>query len=380
MIAELIFWLCAGVIAFTYAGYPLVLALLAALKPRPAPPEVTDWPAISVLIVAHDEEAGILDKVQNVLACDYPADRIEVIVCSDGSTDGTNGLVEACDDPRVHLAASPEQVGVNEAFALGAERAGGEVLLMTDAAGLFEPDAIRAAARHFADPKVGLVSGRISHEAPRRSGLGVGYRAYWLVEMGVKALESRLGLAAVVVGAFEMVRTSAYVPIPSLYSNDMGAPLYAHSLGCLCRCEPDAVLVGEPKSTLGQEFARRVRIVVRAWPSLFHMMRLVPPHRDLGSWLALLGHKYLRWLTWAFMLGALAANAFLLGRGLYRVLFYVQAGVYAAALVGWALAAASVRVKPFWIPFYFCLLQAAAMVGFFQALFGRRIRTWKPTD
>jgi cellulose synthase/poly-beta-1,6-N-acetylglucosamine synthase-like glycosyltransferase len=380
VIAEVVFWTCLAIIAMTYAGYPVVLGLLALTRRRPAPVVPDPWPKVTALVVAFNEERQILNKVRNILENGYPADRIEVIVCSDGSTDRTNELVETFGDGRVRLAASPKNIGVNEAFALGAARASGDLLLMTDSGGLFEEGAIRTAVCHFADPKVGFVSGRIVFENPLKSSIGSGYRAYWLIETGVRQLESRLGLGVVTVGAFEMIRKAAYIPVPSRFNNDIAAPMYAHSLGYLCRFEPQAVLVTAQRKTPKQDFGRRVRIAVRAWSTIPYLASIVPILRNLGSWAALLCHKYLRYVTWVFMLGTLVANVMMLDSFFYQATLVSQAVAYAAALAGWGLAAAGGRSRLLTVPFYFCLLQAAGMVGLMQTLLGRRVGTWKPVD
>ncbi len=380
MIAEIIFWVCVAMIVLPYVGYPLLIGLLAALKrPRPIP-ETTDWPMISVLICARNAEEVICEKIRNVLASDYPGEKLEVIVCSDGSGDDTNKLAGEYPDPRVHLAASPTNIGKNATMALGAAQARGELLLQVDYNELLAPEAIRSAASHFADPKVGIVTGRIIHEDPLKTSVASGYRAYWLIEDGVRLLESRLGLGVVVLGAFEMIRRQAYLPIPSEFSNDMGAPMYANSLGYLCRYEPRAVQTAEQRKTPPQEVRRRVRMVVRAWSSIPYMLGIIPFFKNLGGWLALLTHKYLRWLTWVFMIGLLAANALLLDRLFYQVTFWVQAAAYAMALLGWLLARLGIRVRVLSMPFFFCLLQVGAAIGLVKALRGERIGTWKVED
>ncbi len=381
MAAQVVFWFCVGMIAFTYAGYPLLLALLVVMKGRPAaPPEPVEWPKITALVVAYNEEQQIREKVRNILENGYDADRLEVIVCSDGSTDKTNELIGSYGDPRVRLEASPVNVGVNAAFALGAAQAGGDILLLTDSGGLFQEGAIRTAARHFADAKVGFVGGRIVFENPLKSSIGSGYRAYWLVEAGVRQLESRLGIGVVTVGAFEMIRRAAYIPVPSRFNNDIAAPVYAHSLGFRCRFEPQALLVTAQRKTPRQDFQRRVRIAVRAWSTIPYLLGIVPFFKDLGSWTALLCHKYLRYVTWAFMFGILGANLALLDSRFYQAALAAQGLAYGLALAGWFLAAVGIRVRPLSVPFYFCLLQAAGMVAFVQWLCGRRVETWKPVD
>ena len=379
MIAEILFWVAAGLAAYTYAGYPLALALAVLVRGKPRAPEAREWPKVTALVVAHNEADRIAGKVRNILENGYPGD-LEVIVCSDGSTDRTNEIVEAFGDPRVHLAASPSNIGVNEAFALGAKQATGEVFLMTDSGALFEPGALGTAARHFADREVGFVSGRIVFENPLGSAIGSGYRSYWSIETGVRRLESHLGLGVVTVGAFEMVRRDAYISVPSRVSNDLIAPMYAHSLGLKCRYEPDALLVTPQKKSPGQDFARRIRMAVRGWSSLSYIRKHVPPLRNPGSWLALISHKYLRWGAGMFLIGLFAANALTLNDRFYQVTFALQVLAYGSALVGWALSARGKHVQPFSAAFYFCLLHLAGLAGLLQALLGRRIATWKPVD
>jgi len=279
----------------------------------------------------------------------------------------------------VKLVTASTQIGVNEVTALGAHLATGEIFLLTHAKTAFEPGAIQKLARHFADPRVGVATGRIVYRNPLGTAVGSGYKGYWLIESNVRALESRLGLGVVVAGSFEMVRREAYIAVPSLYSNDMTAPLYARSKGFLCRYEPGAVQYTDQKKRSDQEFSRRLRMAVRAWSSIPYMLRVVPFGKNVADWLVLISHKYLRWSSWLFMLLALAANAMLLdGSRLYLATFALQLVFYVAALLGWMVSALGCRQKLLWAPFYFCLLQAAALAGLVGALGGRRIGVWKP--
>jgi len=379
MAPRVIFWLCIGVIAFTYMGYPLILAVLGLIKGPARTPSPSQWPAISVLMGIRNEQGRILDAICNNLTNGYPDDRIEVIVCSDASTDDTDALVRQYGDPRVSLVRSDNQIGFNEVTALGARQAKGEVFLLTHAKTSFQPGAIGMLARHFADPKVGIATGRIVYRNPLGTAIGSGYKAYWTIEDAVRAMESRLGLGVVVVGAFEMVRRDAYLPIPSLYSNDMTAPMYARSRGYLCRCEPQAVQFTDQTNDNAQEFSRRLRMAVRAWSSILYMLKTVPFLGNAVDWLVLVCHKYLRWSTWLFMIATLLASAMLLEAGpIYQVCLGAQMAFYLAAGLGWMMSAAGCRQRPLWAPFYFCLLQAAAMAGLVQAVLGRRIGVWQP--
>ena len=379
MAAQIIFWIAVGMLFYIYLGYPLLLGLLVAVKGKPKPPEDGELPRLTVLVVAFNEEQGIIRKIENILGNGYPDDKIEIIVCSDGSTDDTNRLVEEYGDPRVRLVASPENIGVNGAFALGAREATGEVQLMTDSGGsLYEPGAILKAARYFTDPKVGFVSGNIMFENPNKSAIGSGYRSYWSVETQVRQMESHLGLLVVTVGIFEMIRRDAYLPIPSEFANDMAAPFYACSLGYKARYETEALAIAQQRKTPGQDLARRIRMAVRGWSSLPFLRRHVPMLRNVRLWGAMLSHKYFRWCTAIFLVAALVANAFLLDTLLYQITFAGQAFFYGLALIGWLLAIPGRRLQPFSLCFYFCLLQIAGLVGMVQALMGKRIGTWKP--
>lgn len=382
MIAAIVFWTAAGLLVYTYLGYPLVLRLLVLVKGRQRRPdtEADVLPRVTALVVAHNEEAGILDKINNILDNGYPDDRIEVIVCSDGSTDRTNDLVENHGDPRVRLAASPTNVGVNEAFSMGARLATGNVFLMTDSGGMFRQGAILTAARHFADPRVGLVSGNIYYENRNQSAIGSGYHGYWFIETGVRQLESDLGFSIVTVGIFEMIRKEAYLSVPSQYNNDMAAPIYAWSLGYSCRYEPDAVAVAIQKKTPSQDMQRRIRMAVRGWSSMPFILKHVPLCRHLRIWAALISHKYLRWAGGFALLSLFVANAFLLDHLFYQIAFAGQAAFYLAGLAGWLLASRGKRVGPISLCFYFCLLQLGGMIGLIQTLAGRRYGVWKPVE
>jgi len=380
MIPAMILQFCLAVIIYTYIGYPLVLLFLAFFCPKRELPEMEDWPKISVLMAVHNEAERIHDAIRNNLENGYPHDKIELIVCSDGSTDDTNALVQQYEDPRVRLAVSPEQIGVNEVVALGAKQATGDIFLLTHAKAAFEPGAIQRLARLFADPKMGVATGRILYRNPLKSSVGSGYTAYWSIETRVRELESRLGIGVVVVGAFEMIRREAYLPVPSQYNNDMIAPTYACSKGFRAGFDKDALLVATQKKSPTEEFARRLRMAIRGWSSVPYTLSVIPFFSSLKCWFALISHKYLRWSTWAFMMGAFIANGLLWSFPVFRALFILQVVFYAMAAAGWLLARMRIRIRLLSMPFYFCLLQVAGMVGLIQALCGKRLAVWKPVN
>jgi len=379
MTAKIVFWLAAGLLFYTYAGYPLLLGLLCLVRRKKGMPEMKDWPSLSILVVAFNEEQQIARKLQNVLSCNYPKDLLEVIVCSDGSTDRTNQIVSNSDDPRIKLAATNDNRGVNEAFANGAKLAKGDVLVMTDSGGLFEPDALRIAVSHFADPTVGCVNGLFDHTNPGDKPVASGYRSYWAVETAVRLLESRLGVGCVIVGAFQVIRRELYRPIDSSLTNDIIVPMEVCARGFRVVYEPKAIVRAPQAKNTKQEFKRRVRVAVRGWSTLPSLLRVVPFWKTPGNWLVLISHKYLRWLTGLLMVALLASNACLLDLPLFRWTLLLQGLFYGVALAGWGVAVLAPKTPQLLIlPYYFCLLHTAGIIGLARALARQHIRTWKP--
>jgi cellulose synthase/poly-beta-1,6-N-acetylglucosamine synthase-like glycosyltransferase len=377
--AEIVFWSFAFLLFYTYLGFPLALAFFCLFK-RPKPlPEMKEWPHVSVLVVAHNEQDQIRRKIENIFSCDYPPDRLEVVVCSDGSTDRTNEIVTNFGDPRVKLAATQENRGVNEAFAHGTALVAGDLLLMTDSGGLFEPQALKTALRYFADPTVGVVNGLFDHANPEGKPIAGGYRSYWAIETLVRLLETRLGYGCVIVGAFEIIRRQLYRPISSDLTNDMIVPMELYAQGFRTVYEPRAIVRAPQKKDAGQEFNRRARVAVRGWCSLPVILKHVPVWKTPMNWLVLWSHKYMRWLTGLLLIGLLVTNVLLWHHAVYAWLLVAQGVFYAAAAAGLLLSMVLPRIpKMLVLPYWFCLVQAAGIKGLWEAVRGRRISTWKP--
>lgn len=366
-----VFWAAAGLIAYTHAGYPLLLALLARLR-RPIPWPAADLPRVSLVIAAHDEAGVIEEKVRNVLALDYPADRLELIVASDGSTDGTATLACAAagDDKRVRVM-DLDRRGKVRAQDAAVDAAAGEILAFSDANALWERDALRALVRPFADRRVGYACGCLTYLAPDGSNQeGV----YWRYENAVRALESRLASVTAGNGAIYAVRREAYLRLDPRTSHDLSFPFNLVKRGWRAVYEPAARAVERPVATLEGEFRRKRRMMSHAWPAVLGGGLLDP--RGYGPLYALeiYSHRALRYATPLLHLVALGANVALLSRGgLYVATLAAQLAVPAAAL----LTRAGGRPRLFALCRYYLLMTASPAAGLWDWARHGTPETWE---
>lgn len=373
-----IFWGSAALLAYVHVVVPLLLRTLAAfLRREPLRGSASDLPTVSVVIAARNEEKHMRAKIENTLALDYPADRIEVLVTSDASTDGTAAAVRSFVDPRVRLHELPERAGKAQAQNVSAGLARHEILFFTDATTMHPPEALLRLVRGLADPSVGCVTGRVVF---RRDAGAVsrGLEHRFAFEMGSR---SALGDVYSLLGAQDCIYAmprAGYLPVrPDLDGGFVG-PLLMLEKGLRTRYEPEAVaLVDRPPPNLRSEFDRRSRIVLQGLRGTWSVARLLNPLRHARLSWALWSTRLLRWLTPVFLLGALAANLALLDRPFYRWMLALQATFYMLAAVG-ALLARSGRGAPAFIalPFYFCLLAAAAVAGLARLARGETGQVW----
>jgi len=217
--AAWLFWISVALVAYVYAGYPLALALLARLRPKPGWKPPDDLPAVTLVIAAYNEEDVIARKLENSLGLDYPSDRLQIIVAADGSSDSTAEIVRSYSDRGVELSYSPERMGKSAAVGRALSLARGDVVVLSDANNLYAADALRLLVAPFADPRVGAVSGAkvVSGE---EGGVGESEGAYWRYESFIKAQETRLGSCTGACGEILAVRRELLEPPPASVIND----------------------------------------------------------------------------------------------------------------------------------------------------------------
>jgi cellulose synthase/poly-beta-1,6-N-acetylglucosamine synthase-like glycosyltransferase len=374
--ARIIFWLAAFLLFYVYAGYPLLLALIGLFVRRPRP-DAGYTPRISVLIAAYNEEEAIERKIQQTLALEYPADKVEVLVLSDCSTDRTDEIVKAFPDSRVRLVRMPERRGKTFAQNVGVKEATGDVIIFSDATAIYHPKALLYLACNYQDASVGAVSGRYQYFDPgEQSPTGLGSVAFWNYENLIKKLQSAIRTITGCCGCIYSVRKEAYTELPADIISDLVQPLQAIRKGYRVVFEDRALAYEETTQSTSEEFSMRVRVVTRAMRGLLSVSDLLKPWKFAWPAFQLWSHKIMRWMVPLFLIAIFAANLALIDFRFYRFTLAVQLFFYAAALLN-TLLPLHRQWKPLGIPLFFCTLNAAALVSMLEICRGRKYVTWQ---
>jgi cellulose synthase/poly-beta-1,6-N-acetylglucosamine synthase-like glycosyltransferase len=376
--AEVIFWLSVAALFYTYAGYPLLLALVSSLRPQKVRRgEFT--PTVSVIITAYNEERDLAAKLENTLALDYPRELLETIVASDCSTDRTDEIVREFAGRGVRLHRQSERLGKTAAQNAAVELARGEIILFSDATSLYQPNAVRAMMPSFVDSSVGCVAGRLEYVDGSDSDVGRGARSYWSYETFLKRHESRVGSLIGASGCLYAVRRSAYVPLYHEACSDfiIATKMVEQSLRAVY--EPNAVCTEQTNRQSDKELKMRVRIIAQTFTDLWrHRAMLNPLHSGFYG-VQLLSHKVMRYLVPFFLMGLFVASAVLApGSLVYRLAFAAQAAGYACPAIAWALDRVGIRSRLLAFPQYFMLTNLASLIACYQFLRGERYARWEP--
>jgi glycosyltransferase involved in cell wall biosynthesis len=378
--ARIVFWAATAFLAYTYAGYPLLTALWARTRQRRVRKKPIT-PRVSLVVAAYNEAAGIGAKIENLLAIDYPKESLEVLVASDGSTDGTDAIVARYAPRGVQLLSLPRR-GKLHALDAAVNRTRGDILVFSDANTHFDPQALRLLVRNFADPEVGGVCGNQRH-VKRRGGdtSGDGERLYWSYDKALKALESRCGSIVAADGAIYAIRRSLYQRPPhAAATDDFVLSTAVIEQGARLVYEPEAVAWENATDDARGEFSRKVRIVTRGWRGIILRRQLLDPRRSGFYAVVLWSHKVFRRLA-PVALVALFVSSLLAARHgpVYAWIAAAQLAFYALAVLGALLRGmAAGRHRGLYAPFFFVLANAAALVALLQMLRGRRIESWQP--
>jgi cellulose synthase/poly-beta-1,6-N-acetylglucosamine synthase-like glycosyltransferase len=380
-----LFWLASAIVGWTYVGFPAVVLLRARLRPRPhTTADIT--PSVSIIIAAHDEAASIGERVDNLLALDYPIDCLEVVVASDGSTDGTAAIAGRRGDRRVRALDLP-RVGKATALNSAVAASTGSILVFSDANTAFQPDAVRTIVRSFADPEVGGVAGNQVYRSaasgrgdPDATAAGAGERQYWDIDRMVKQAESLGGNVISATGALYALRRELFRPVPDGVTDDFTTSTQVVRQGRRLVFEPDAVAVEPVAGSSKREYGRKVRIMTRGLRGVAFARELLDPRRFGFYSLQLLTHKVLRRLMAVPLLVIALVTPSLIGAGpVYRLAAVGQALVYGLGAVGLALRDHPAGRRPwFAIPAFFCLVNIASLHALANLATGRRIDRWQP--
>jgi cellulose synthase/poly-beta-1,6-N-acetylglucosamine synthase-like glycosyltransferase len=385
--AKYVFWASFLLVAHTYLLYPIVLFLAYSLvqirrdwhylrsrrDSRSPSQSAMHLPPVTLIIAAYNEEASLRDKLDNIRRLDYPRDRLQVIVVSDGSTDRTNDILRAAADAEIQCIFLPTRGGKASALNHAVGEARHDVLIFSDAATLFAPSALRHLARHFADPRVGVVCGSLHFEASAESRQTEG--VYWTYESMLRLMEARIGATLTASGAIYALRRCCYPRLPAdTVLEDLVIPMNARKLGYRVLYDPEAVGTDFAASSVAGEFTRRVRVATGSFRALGQVVRT--PLGPVTAF-AFFSHKFLRWILPLPLIALLVSSGLLWDRPLYRAIFLGQLGFYLWATLGFLFRQRLQRLRFGLLGYYLLAIHLAFLVGFIHFLRGRKATAWQ---
>lgn len=374
-----LFWAAIALVLYTYLLFPLLL-LLRGLIWRQRYHSAPITPSVSLIIAAYNEANNIGAKLDNALAMDYPRDRLEVLVASDGSNDGTNTIVQEYATRGVRLLALPRQ-GKAAALNTAVMQAQGEILVFSDANSMYVPDAIHALARPFADPKVGGVAGNQCYRKKNNSRVtNAGEHSYWNFDRKLKQLQSEAGNAISATGAIYAIRRSLFQPAPDGVTDDFTISTGVIVQGYRLVFAPDAIAYEEVAASSRREFGRKVRVMTRGLRAVVLRRELLNPLRYGFYALQLFSHKVLRRLVVFPLLLLFLVSPFLWSMGLfYQLATLAQLAFYSFGAAGiWLGDSRLGKKKIFALPAFFCMVNTAALVATINLVRGHQINRWEP--
>ncbi len=396
---EILFWACMALIFYTYLGYGAVLAAMVSLQRlikgrRPLPDEHapdSQWPEVSLVVAAFNEEGWIENKIRNHLEIDYPAGKLHHVIITDGSDDRTPELARAFGRVEVHH--QPERQGKIAAVHRVMPLLKTPIVVFTDANTLLNRESVKRIVRHFRDPKVGAVAGEkrvqmSSSDAAHAAGEGI----YWKYESLLKHLDSELYSVVGAAGELFSIRLELYEPVPKdTIIEDFVLTLGIARKGYRVVYEPEAYAVEGPSASVPEELKRKIRIAAGGLQAIGRLKDLLNPFKYGVLSFQYVSHRVLRWtITPLALFAVLILNFWLVGEAtssnqwlptsFYRLVLAAQALFYLMASIGFALEQRKLKVKAFFIPYYFFVMNYAVFAGFWRNLRGSQSVLWEKAE
>lgn len=373
---ESLFWISVAAILYTYLGYPIAVWLLGRVR-NPEIEKADITPRVSVVIACHNEQSNIAARIKNLAECDYPRDLVEIVIVSDGSIDRTAELARRQASDRVRVVAYEEQKGKAIALNVGVELAKGDVIVFADSRQSFEPAAIKELVANFADPRVGAVSGELLLDGGGSSSVGESVGFYWKYEKWIRKSESRAGSTIGATGAIYAIRRALWRPLPeSTILDDVYTPMRIALGGRRVVFEEKARASDRAVESPGREFKRKVRTLTGNYQLCQLMPRLLVPNSALAF--QFYSHKLMRLAAPIFFLLLLATNVMLTAKPpanaglIYPAALAAQSLFYVGVLAGACLLKRNRKVRLLNFAYVFSLMNAAALVGLFYFVMGKR--------
>lgn len=367
-------------LVYAYAGYSRLLA--AAARMRKMPPRDTAYrPMVTIFVPAYNEERVIEAKIRNCLAQDYPPELIEILVCSDASTDRTEAIVREFGESRVRLLAYSERSGKTGLINKSVPGAGGEIVVLTDANTRFAPDAVSKLVSMYSSERIGAVAGQVKLHVPD-TGWGVDREVtYREFEAGLKYHEGLFGTTVGAFGGLYSIRKALFKPLPAnAYSNDdFLIPMRILADGRHVVFDKEAVSSEETGKDVAEEFRRRVRIGAGNFQSFFLLPKMLNPLRGM-AFVCYFSHKVLRWFSPLMLLSIFVLNLMLVGTLVFDVMLGGQVLAYVLAGMGGLFSRRRRRIPVLTSLYHFVSINAAIVGGFFVYLKGIKSAAWTSTE
>ncbi len=377
MMSELIFWFAILVGFYTYIVYPCVIFLLSRFINFKTEKDEIE-PFVTLIITAYNEEKYISRKIENTLSLDYPQHKLEMIIASDGSTDKTDQIVKEYIDRGVKFIRTEGRVGKTESQNQAVAVAKGEIIIFSDAASMYEKDAIRKIVRNYNDTKVGGVAGKCRYIEPDANGrTAIPTKVYWWCESLLKRCQTQLGTITGASGLIYSVRKEYYVPLPKHIISDMVQPMMIVKQNKRFVYESEAIAYEETTSELRQEFRMRVRVIARGMVGIIYMRSLLNPMKYGWISFQLISHKILRWFTPFYLIALFTANIFLISQTFYLLVFLFQVAFYCFAIASIYIKSKS-RISIIQnILLYILSVSGASLIAFIKILIGTVPTIWE---
>jgi cellulose synthase/poly-beta-1,6-N-acetylglucosamine synthase-like glycosyltransferase len=377
VLAVSVLWL-----VYAYFGYPALLWLLSSFSRRHSARDGSHEPLVTILTAAYNEAEVIGENLRNKLALDYPPEKLDIIVISDESTDGTDQIVEEIANAhpgRIQLIRQSPRQGKTSGLNLAVPRARGEILVFADANSIYDPGALRHLVAGFADPRIGYVTGKMIYTRPDGSISGDGCSTYMRYENQLRAWETRVGSVVGVDGGVDAVRKELYQPMRADQLPDFVLPLRVVEQGYRVAYEPRAILKEPSLTSSAQEYRMRVRVALRAMWAMWDLRQLFNPVQYPSFSWQLTSHKLMRYLAFLPQITAFIANGALWGvHPTYKMLFALQVAFYILAGLGHLLSSRGREFAPATVPYYFSLLNLACLHAFGRLVRGQKQVLWQP--
>lgn len=378
LLAEVVFWVALAFVAYTFVAFPLILWIRAKCFPCPVRCGAIE-PDVTLIVVAHNEAENMRRRIENILALDYPAEQLNVLIVSDGSDDGTNEIVSEYETSRIRLLALP-RVGKIAALNAGVAQATGDVLVFSDANTMCESRSLRVLVRPFADPTVGGVAGNQQYLTSQDTGAtGAGECAYWSFDQKLKEWQSAAGSVTTTTGALYAIRRELFEPIPPSVADDAVISFRVIAKGFRLVYEPNAIATEPVAPSAKAEFRRKVRVIALGIKSVMCVRELLSPGRYGFFALQLFSHKILRWSAGWMLMAIFAASAALVKQPFFAFMCWLQCCFYAVAILVYAVTASgNVDGLPqtLTLPYFVCLTYAASLRAQWMVLRKHRLDRW----